>query len=160
MNKAEYTKHVEKWVINFISKQQDLELIKLFKGQNLSKLNDRDLCDIGKVSKCDFTCDFICLVRKYDGSKDLILVNRYISSVGLRAIGEMLVYTQISTPFLSLIISDKGHSSEINNVLLNDKISEKLFGKDKNIYLFCLRNDVDINSILPINNRTALLSRL
>ena len=160
MTKNEFTKAVEKWLFDFIEKQDDLELIKIYKSENLSKLNDYNLDGTSKFSNCDFVCDFSALVQLNDGTKDVILVNRYDSSVGLTMIGEMFVYNRIAKPFLSLIISSKGHSSEINNVLLDKKISDRLFCVDGNMYLFSLNEQVVEDSILPVDTRNEFVKRI
>lgn len=160
MNKAQFETHVETWLLDFCTTQKDFNFLKLYKGINLAKANDEELHKIPIIPACDFICDFSILIELKDGKKDLILVNRYAKSVGLRSIGEMLVYCKIATPFLAFIISSKGHSSEINNILVNDKISKDLFCyNDKFIQMFCLGKNIEKNSILPLFGRNALEER-
>jgi len=160
MNKNEYTKAVENWLIEFINNQNDIKLLEIYKNINLSKLHNIQLKSTSKFSNCDFVCDLSALVELHDGTVDVILVNRYVSGVGLTMIGEMFVYNKIAKPYLSFIISSKGHSSEINNVLLDSKISERLFGNDGKMFLFSLEKQVDKDSILPVSTRDKFIERL
>ena len=119
MKKTEFEKTVEKWAIDFINADSKLSLIEIFKNQNISRLSHPILDEMESSKLCDFICDFIFLVKKKNSSYQLLLINRYVKSIGIKDIGEMLVYAKIVSPIYAFLISTKGHSSEINNILVN-----------------------------------------
>lgn len=159
MNKEKFEEIIEKWILDYCERKESIQLLKIYRRQNVSKLNEQVLKSVDNLAKCDFTADFFVLIQKEDGSKDFILINRYVKSVGLRAIGEMLVYSSVGCPYASFIISTHGHSSEINSVLMNEKISNELFCYDQSKYItmFTLNEvmQVDPTSILPLSVRAS-----
>ena len=157
MRKEIFEDLIEKWILDYCKRDASIQVLKIYKQQNISKLNDPLLQGVKNIEKCDFSADFFVLIKKADGNKDFILINRYVKSVGLRAIGEMLVYSSVSNPHASFVISTHGHSSEINSVLMNEQISNELFCYDqsKHIKMFTLNGamQVDPTSILPLSVR-------
>jgi hypothetical protein len=154
MNKVELENVIEAWIHSYTAKQMDFQIIEIFKDLNAAKSTYPQLKMVPRVEKCDFSVDFFVLIQKKNGEKDFILINRYAGSVALRSIGEMLVYSSVSDPYASFIISSKGHSSEINNILLNYDISKNLFcyNYDKSIIMFSISKNAEVSktSILPL----------
>lgn len=122
MTKNEFEKKIEDWAINFINADHDLSLVEVFKNQNISRISHPILDGMASSKICDFICDFIFLVQQKNMDYQLILINRYVKSIGIKDIGEMLVYAKIANPVYAFLVSDRGHSTEINNILVNEVI--------------------------------------
>lgn len=152
MTKAEFEKIIEQWIIEFINSDRDLTLITIFKNKNISRVSHPILNSMPQAKLCDFNCDFCVLVKHANIGYQLILINRFTKSIGIKDIGEMLIYAKISVPLYAFLISINGHSTEINNILVNEVISLPLFKYDneKYIILFALNNKVKEDSVLPI----------
>jgi len=162
MNKAEFENLVENWVTQFIESDDNLTLCKTFKNTNLAKISHPILDQMSTAKLCDFNCDFVLLVKEKTGEYRLIFINRFPKSIGLKDIGEMLIYAKIAKPLYALLISLNGHSSEINNMVTNNQISAPLFQYDtnKSIILFALNNNgVQKDSILPLNSRDFFIAK-
>lgn len=159
MNKKEFETHVKNWLISFIGKNDEMKLIEIFEGKNISRLSHEVLDKMPQSKMCDFICDFVALVEHKSKGNQLIFANRHCKSVGLKDIGEMLIYSKIADPLHSFLISTHGHSTEINKILANEKLSNPLFfyGEKKNIVLFVLGKEVKLDSVLPIISRSIFI---
>lgn len=155
MKKEEFEKKVENWAVEFINADEELSLIETFKNQNISRMSHPILDKMESSKLCDFNCDFVFLVESKASGYQLMLVNRYVKSIGIKDIGEMLVYAKIAKPIYAFLISVSGHSTEINNILVSEKISNPLFKYDtnKSIILFALKDTIKKESVLPVNVR-------
>jgi len=161
MTKAQFENLIEKWVADFVENQRGLNLIKIFKGKSISKISHPVLNQMHQSKLCDFNCDFVALVEHDIDGFQLILINRFTKSVGLKDIGEMLVYAKMANPLFAFIISAKGHSTEINNILVNDRISMPLFSyDDKSIILFALDKGIKKESVLPLHMRNFFFEKV
>jgi hypothetical protein len=152
MTKTEFENKIQDWATNFINSDPDLTLVEIFKSQNISRVS-HPILDVMPASKiCDFICDFVFLVKQKEVGYQLILLNRYVKSIGIKDIGEMLVYSKIANPIYAFLISDRGHSTEINNILVNEVMSVPLFryAEGKNLVLFALKDKVKRESLLPV----------
>jgi len=152
MTKTEFEKLVEKWVTEFVNNDDELTLVKIFKNKNISRLSHPILDQMPQSKLCDFNCDFVVLVKHVNDDYQLMLINRFTKSLGIKDLGEMLVYSKIANPLYAFLISVNGHSTEINNILVNEEISLPLFKyqHNKSIILFALRNEVKKESVLPV----------
>ncbi len=75
----------------------------------------------------------------------------------------MNVYCKIARPIFAFMISSKGHSSEINKLLINNSIAKNLFDYSDNqtICMFNLnKNLIDKNTIIPIYLRNTIYEKL
>ena len=160
MTKIEFENRVENWAIDFVRSNSSLNLVEIFKQQNLSRISHPILNEMPVSKLCDFVCDFVLLVSRSEGGYEFIFINRYLKSIGIRDIGEMQVYAKLAKPLHAFLISVNGHSSEINNILVSDTISDQLFRYDntKHIILFALRDGVVKESVLPVFSRESFIS--
>ena len=146
------------WLKDRINKTPDINLSGIFLKKNLSTINHSYISNHPLIAALDFTCDITAIIQ-YESSKkfDLILINRYSKSIGIREIGEMRVISNLVNPYFSAIISPTGHSSVINNIVVNEQISNELFSySNKHFYIFSIDNQGEINkeSIIPANFRS------
>ena len=163
MNKAEFENLVEDWVTQFIESEHNLTLYETFKNTNIAKISHPILDQMNTAKLCDFNWDFVILVKEKNGEYRLIFINRFTKSIGIKDIGEMLIYAKIAKPLYAFLISVNGHSSEINNTVTNNQISIPLFQYDtnKSLILFALnKNGVQKDSILPLNSREFFYSKI
>jgi hypothetical protein len=162
MSKEEFETKIESWITSFIASDNDLTLIKIFKKTNLSKISHHILNGMPISKICDFICDVTVLVKHKDIGFQLIFINRFIKSIGIKDIGEMLVYSKLAKPYYAFLISINGHSTEINNIVVNEGMAKKLFeyDLDKTIILFALQNEINKDSVLPINIRKTFYQKI
>jgi len=156
MNKQEFEAKVTLWLTDFIAKKSNLQLVDVFHGKNISRLSHDILDTLPQSKLSDFICDVVALVRHKNDGYQLIFVNRFCRSVGLKDIGEMSIYAKLAKPAYAFIVSTHGHSNEINKILINADLSRPLFNysHDKNIVLFVLSDEVKIESVLPVSSRS------
>ncbi len=158
MNKNQLTDSIAKWLKIFldIKFSKNYETIKIFKPKrNLNLISDEMLSSISGISSWEFKPDIFAAMTKTDGSSDLIIVNRSISSISLKEIGEMNCYAQLSAPIIAMIVSPQSGSSEVNGILLEDEMSKRIldYGGKHPISIVGWNESLsqpEINSILPI----------
>ena len=159
MNKTEFENNIKSWITSFVKSDRGISFIRMYEKTNISRLNDSVMNNIPESYLCDFVCDFCIVVKDSKNKYQLILVNRYLKSIGITDIGEMSIYAKLSKPLYAFMISAKGHSSEINNIVTNDDIIKPIFNYDdeKNIILFSLNDGVSRDSVLPLYVRSSFL---
>ena len=111
MNKKEFGDEVILWVTDFIAQNSELELVELFHGKNISRLSHNILDTLPQSKLSDFICDIVALVKHKKDGYQLIFINRYCRSVGLKDIGEMLIYAKLAKPAYAFLVSTHGHSN-------------------------------------------------
>lgn len=130
MTKAELTKKLRIWLKSYIEnnlsdKYQLLEVI--VPSTPLAKLNNDNIKSFENYSAWEFTPDICAILKnKVTDELKLYLVNRHTSSLSLRDVGEAFVYARLSNPLSYLIISTKGVSNEVNILLVDDDIRNRL----------------------------------
>ena len=152
MNKTEFEKIVKKWINDFVNSNTELTLETIFNSENISKISHPILDKMPKSKLCDFYCDFVVLVKHKTEGDQLIFINRFTKSIGIRDIGEMLVYAKIAKPLYAFLISVNGHSKEINNILVNKNISQPLFQGSGRMETW-----VQPHAALPLSHRSIYL---
>lgn len=161
MKKSEFEKIIEEWLLRFLknrySKDYDVKVTR--PNSNLSKIALKEIKTIERYSSFEFKPDILGILSHKKSKKiKLIFLNRSISAISLKDIGELRLYSNLAKPELSLIASPKGLPEEINLLLLDKKIQESLlnYEKDKSIILFrwvINKNNIDKISIFPISKR-------
>jgi hypothetical protein len=155
LTKDQYTENIKKWLENFLiknySKNYNIEVI--IPNGNLSKISNNSLKKVQNYSLLDFSPDILgILTSKKDKEVKLVLINRSISPISVKEIGEMNIYSHIINPEVAFIISLKGLPNEVNSLLLNDNICSSLL-KYHNKEIIILKIDengkVDNKSTFP-----------
>lgn len=154
--KEKYTQIVKKWLEHFLKRKYsinyDIEVI--VPGSNICRLPNPSIKKIKNYPLFDFKPDILgVLTNKKNSEVEFIFLNRLINAISIKDVGEMNVYSNLADPLLSFIISAKGLPSEVNNLLLNERIEESLlnYGNEKSIVLFRLldNNSIDKKTIFP-----------
>lgn len=135
MDKEQLTESIAGWLKKFLeqkfgSEYDNIEIIK--PTRNLNLLSDSAIRDITGSNAWEFKPDIIAALTKSDGPNRIVLVNRSTSSISLKEIGEMNCYAQLSVPMLAMVVSPKAASSEVNGILLDNHMRERIldFGGD------------------------------
>ena len=162
MNKIEFENNIKSWITSFIDSDKRISLVHIYEKKNISKLNDEVINNITESYLCDFVCDFCIVVKDSKNKYQLILINRYLKSIGITDIGEMSIYAKLSKPLYAFMISTKGHSSEINNIVTSNNVIKPIFNYDneKNIILFSLNDGVSRDSVLPLYVRRSFYKKI
>lgn len=129
VTKDQYTKIVSDWLNNYLnlkySKEYQIEV--LIPDTNISKINNRSIKRVENYSLLDFCPDVLgILVSKRNNNVKLILLNRSISTISVKEIGEMNIYSNLINPELAFIVSLRGLPNEVNSLLLNEDICHSL----------------------------------
>ena len=169
MDKEVLKQKIKKWIRNFISDSQKFDILKIIESENLSKYNNKYLKKFPNYSSWDFSPDFTIVIKdKIKNNLDLILINRTeynqkkssFKTISLRSIGEIMCYNRIVNPKFSFLISDTGHSEEINYFMIDENFRSKLMNYNKKsliIFSFNDNNDeVNKESVIPFSYRKTL----
>lgn len=155
-DKQEYSIIAKNWLENFLKKKHadkfDIEVI--IPQSNISKLAHPKIKRIENYTLFDFKPDVLGLLTNKANSKvEIVLLNRSVNAINVKEIGEMNVYSSISDPLYSFIVSPKGLPTEVNTLLLNDSIETALlnYNREKTIILLKLleNGNIDNKSIFP-----------
>ena len=130
----------------------DIEVI--IPQSNISKLAHPKIKKIENYTLFDFKPDVLgLLTSKANSEVKIVLLNRSVSAINVKEIGEMNIYSSISDPLDSFIVSPKGLPTEVNTLLLNDSIEASLlsYNNEKTIVLLKLLDNgkIDNKNIFP-----------
>jgi hypothetical protein len=95
------------------------------------------------------------LTSKIDGKVETVLLNRSVSAISLKEIGEMNCYSKILHAKHSFLASLKGLPDEVNLKLLNNDVSNKVLkiSESNTIHIFKWDekiDDIDQITLFPI----------
>lgn len=132
--KEDYTEVARNWLESFLiknySKMYDVKVITT--KSNISRMETEEIKKYSNYSLLDFSSDVIgILTSKKTKEVGLVLLNRSISAISVKEIGEMNIYSKITNPELAFIVSLKGLPNEVNSLLLNEEICSSLLSYDK-----------------------------
>jgi hypothetical protein len=165
MNKLQFTNRLVQWLNDYLIKhysaEYNIEVIIL--DSNISKLANEKIKLIDGYTSFDFHTDIIGLLEhKITKKIETVLLNRTVSAISLREIGEINCFSKVMKPKEAFIASLKGLPEEVNLILLNDKMEDKLLkiNNDLSIIVFKwnAQNDmIEDRTVFPINKRQSIL---
>jgi len=166
MKKYDFTKLMRSWLEKFLRKKYSntheiLDVI--IPESNLSKLADVHIKSCRNYSAWEFKPDVLGILRnKKNAQIELVLLNRSISALSLKEIGEIYCYSKLINSKLSLLISLRGISNEVNILLIDDEFRNRLlrYSDSGQIIIFSWdqeRNSVNENSIIPLSQKEFIL---
>jgi hypothetical protein len=154
--KQEYTIVAKEWLENFLNKKysNDFKIKVILPSSNISKLSDPEIKSVNNYTLFDFKPDVLgILINKKTKKVELVLLNRSTSAISVKEIGEVNVYSIITTPLHSFIVSPKGLPTEVNTLLLNESIEDSLlnYNSEKEIIILRLLENgkIDNKNIFP-----------
>lgn len=161
MNKNELTKRLAEWLKEFLatkySSEYDVEI--LIPDSNFSKIANEKLKKVDGYTSLDFHTDVLgILENRKSKTVQLVLLNRSLSAISLKEIGEMNCYSKLINPKHSFLSSLKGLPEEVNLILMNKELENKLLkiSDDLSIVVFKWdeeKDKIDSISIFPISQR-------
>jgi hypothetical protein len=165
MNKLQFTNRLIQWLNDYLIKKYSLDYnIDVFVlDTNISKLANEKIKLIDGYTSFDFHTDIIGLLEHKTSKKiETVLLNRTVSAISLREIGEINCFSKVMKPKESFIASLKGLPEEVNLILLNDKMEDKLLkiNNDLSIVVFKWNSQIDMienRTVFPINKRQTIL---
>lgn len=167
MKKKELSSNLLIWLKKFLSDKfsSTHEVLEVFMPtSNLSKLPNKHIKSCENYSAWEFTPDILGILKnKTNGKIELVLMNRSVSALSLKEIGEIYIYSKLVNSKLSFLVSLNGVSSEVGLLLLEDEIRNRLliYGNQNEIIVFSWDEKnkcINPNSIIPIGKRDFLLS--
>lgn len=162
MDKSQLSKALINWLPEFINKhyKNEYEVLEMHEAPPmLSKLNSNYIKSLPNYSSWEFSPDVLGVLRnKSDSTIALALINRTVSGLSLKEIGELHCYAKLAKANFAFLVSTAGVSNEVNILLVDKPIRDRLlnFAGDKTITIFTWDEDinsVDKNSVLPIEMR-------
>lgn len=164
LNKIEFTGLMSRWLKDYLvrsySEKYTVEVI--IPGSNLSKLANLSIKSIENYYSYEFAPDVLGILTDNETKKtELVFLNRSLNAISLKEIGELYCYSKIANPILSFIVSLKGLPKEVNLILLNKEIQDKLLNyvPKRNIIFFrwdAENEEIDSKSVFPISERNGL----
>ncbi len=165
MDKNEFTKKLQRWLITFLTRKfsDNYEIVDIIiPDVYLSKLNNELIKSLPNYSIWDFKPDILGILKNKETKEiNLVFVNRSTSALSLKEIGELQCYARLANTKLALLVSLSGISNEVNILLLENDIRKRLlnYGDDKDIIVFSWDiqiDGVDFNSVMPLEKRDYL----
>ncbi len=164
MDKQEFTEILRDWLEGFLrrkysNKYEILDVI--IPTSSLSKLNNEHIKQIPNYSSWEFKPDILGILKnKTSGKLELVLLNRSTSALSLKELGEINCYARLTDAFMALVSSLNGVSNEVNILLLEDAVRERVlrYG-DKLVVVFGWDEKsgaVNENSIVPLDQKSFL----
>jgi hypothetical protein len=166
MEKQEFTIKLCNWLKNFLQKRfsENYEILDvLAPPSSLSKLNNDHIKQLANYSSWDFKPDVLGILKeKKSGRLELVLLNRSTSALSLKEIGEINCYARLTDAFLVFVSSLNGVSNEVNILLLEDAIRDRVlkYG-DKSIIVFGWdeKNDrLNSDSVIPFSKKDFIVN--
>jgi len=162
MDKQELTKKTAEWLKDFLSKKYDV-LDVLIPESNLSKIRNEYIKSCKDYSSWEFKPDVLGIVKNRDnGEIELVLLNRSVSSISLKEIGELYCYSKLVNSKMSFLLSLNGVSNEVGILLLDTDAKKRLlnYGDGKEIVILSWdlkKNGVNYDSVIPFEKKSLFI---
>ncbi|MHA1303911.1 MAG: hypothetical protein ACTSQE_17090 [Candidatus Heimdallarchaeaceae archaeon] len=161
ISKSDFTKTIRQWLVSYLEKMYaENYAIEVFVPESsLSRLSFSGVKSIPNSSSFEFKPDILgVLTNKNNGSVELVFLNRTMSAISLQEIGEILCYCRLANPKVAFICSPKGVPTEINLLLIDDDIQNRLlnYSDDRCVTVFKwnqLKSEVDLKSVFPMSQK-------
>ena len=165
MDKHIFTETLKDWLDEFLKSHisDTFDTLETFIPQsNLAKLNNEYLKQVPNYSSWDFSPDVLSIIQNKNTKEiKLVLLNRSVSTLSLKEIGEINLYAKLVDAELAFLVSTNGSSNEVNLLLLEDSVQKRLlnYADDKRLIIFSWQENggVDPKSIMPLNAKEFLL---
>lgn len=159
IDKPEFEIILSKWLKNRLTKlyaEYDVDVV--IPTSSISKISNSAIKEnIPNYSFFDFTPHVLGILkhRSIEKKTELVFLNRSVSPISLKEIGEMQSYCRLANPLTAFLVSTKGLPQEINKLLFDYKISSDLldYSRNRNITIFSWdekTNAPDPQSVFPI----------
>lgn len=165
MDKQKFTEVMRQWLTKFLTKHYSSthEIVSVeIPETSLSKINNEYIKQIPNYSSWEFKPDVLGILKERKSGKiNLVLLNRSTSALSLKEIGEINCYSRLTDAFLALIVSLNGVSNEVNILLLEDSIRDRVlnYSNTKSIIVFGWdekNNKINKDSIIPFKQKEFL----
>lgn len=166
MDKQTLTESLKVWLEKFLkekfSSYYEIETV-LVPETGISKMNNDSIKKLPNYSAFEFHPDILGILReKQTGRLELVLLNRSLSALSLKELGEMNCYARLTGAFLAMVVSLNGVSNEVSILLIEDSIRNRVlnYAENKSLIVFGWdenKNTINPNSIIPINQKNLLL---
>lgn len=162
MDKKIFTNKLQQWLDDFLrSKFSDTHdvISVLIPETTLSKINNDAIKQITNYSTWEFKPDVLGILKNKNNSRlELVLMNRSTSALSLKELGEMNCYAKLTGAILAIVASTNGVSNEVNILLLEDQIRQRVlnYGEDRNIIVIGWdekNNRVNKDSVIPFEKK-------
>ena len=156
VTKPEFTEIMKKWLEKYLKKYSEEYSINIVcPNSSLSKIAIEDIKRVPDYASFEFKPDVLgILVNKTNKDVKLVFLNRSISAISLKEIGELICYSRLAKPIESFLVSTKGLPNEVNLLLLDKDNEKRILSFDSNfvkIFRFDTEKDsIDQKSIYPI----------
>ncbi len=162
MDKNKLSSELATWLPIFINDnfKSEFEILEVHTSPSqIAKINSLHIKSLPNYSSWEFSPDVLgVLKRKSDNTIQLALLNRAVSGLSLKEIGELHCYAKLTKACFAFLVSTAGVSNEVNILLVDKPIRDRLlnFAHDKSITIFTWSESLSAvikNSILPVEMR-------
>lgn len=167
MDKQFFTNILRDWLENFLKKKFSLSheiILVTIPNTSLSKINNEYIKQITNYSAWEFKPDVLGIIKeKKSGKLELVLLNRSTSALSLKELGEMNCYARLTGSILAVVASLNGVSNEVNILLLEDSIRNRVLDYGNNQPLLVIgwdekNNRINEDSIIPFEYKDFLVN--
>jgi hypothetical protein len=159
INKQEFENAAKTWLERFLIKGAagKYRVNVLVPESNVSKLAVSAIKKIDGYSFFEFKPDVLGILENEEKT-ELVFLNRSVSSLSLKEIGELQCYSRLAKPLFSFLTSPKGLASEVALLLLNKETQKSLLCYNENKFITTFKLDpnnlaVEKTSIYPLEMR-------
>lgn len=165
MDKQIFTKILRDWLENFLKKKFSSShevILVTIPNTSLSKMNNEHIKQIDNYSSWEFKPDILGILKeKKSGKLELVLLNRSTSALSLKELGEMNCYARLTGAFFAVVASSNGVSNEVNILLLENSIRNRVlkYGENQSIVVVGWdekNNRINKDSIIPFEQKDFL----
>ena len=166
IDKIKFEQILLNWFRNYLTAKygNDYTINVIIPQSSISRISDADIKNVQNYSFFDFTPNILGILKNKNipNNIELAFLNRSISPISLKEIGEMQSYCRLANPMAAFLVSTKGLPQEINKLLFDDKISADLllYSVDKNITIFSWNEQSNApapQSVFPLNLKERII---
>lgn len=167
MDKNIFTNKLKNWLDNFLNIKfsETHEVVSvLIPETSLAKMNNEAIKQMANYSTWEFKPDVLGILKNKKNSRlELVLLNRSTSALSLKELGEMNCYAKLTGALLALVASTNGVSNEVNILLLEDKIRQRVLsygeGQDIIVIGWDEKNDqISEDSVIPFSKKDFIVN--
>lgn len=159
MDKQTLTENLKVWLEKFLkakySSSYEIETV-LLPETGISKMNNDSIKKLPNYSAFEFHPDILGILKeKQTGRLELVLLNRSLSALSLKELGEMNCYARLTGAFLAMVVSLNGVSNEVSILLIEDSIRNRVlnYAENKSLIVFGWdekSNKINRDTIIPL----------
>lgn len=149
-SKTEFEKQLKAWLEGFLERKFSTthKIQVLIPDSNLSKLQIPAIKSIDGYWFYEFKPDVLGILEDKRSDKvDFVFINRSISALSLKEIGELYCYSKLAKPLFAFITSPLGLASDVVLLLLHKEVENSVLSFEDSKVITIFKWNIDTNNI-------------